>query len=489
MLLALGSGAVQAEYPPSRVAVKMHPGWMHHCRRGLRCPVQQQAAPGISNQGQFQIAVASDPAYGLTFQRRRCGGLVGLRRRRPRGDAGYLTVNNDGAVTLTGPGTQTAWSYALLMQSIGGAGGNYTTAKHDYAGGRGGSAAGGIWVANTMPISLSGTFPLGASALEGQGIGGNGGYSQSGTGGTGGDGGVVQVQNNAAVTIGTVAAPVAGAVGARGVAALSTGGLPGDGGQDGGAAGGAGGEANVFNYAPVGLVWDWGSAGSASDALYGVLARSSGQDGAQTETSNTNGGAGGGSGSVKVDLNQSNGVFGNVSVTALNAGDIGEAGLTSVFGAAVAAISQGGTGGPPYGADADLGPNPLAIGGPGGAPDGGGDGHQRRGRRHGRPAWLGPGHERRRGRGQGYPEYGYADGRDSAGGDGGSQTDFSKSVSVSVNSGSVSTSGGLAAGILAQGIGGAGATATASTPTSRASAAATAATGARAARPRRCSSI
>ena len=298
-------------------------------------PLQQQAAElggslDITNYGTF--AITNPPGgYGLNFVTHGADvgqGLTG-------GNAGQLTVNNAGGLKLTnGAG---GWTWALLMQSIGGNGGPATSSV---TGGTGGGVPYQLSFANSAPVTLSGYFPGGASGVEAQSKGGGSGIDNSdpGTGqaGNGGSGGDVQLTNNGAVTIGTSTTPTSGYYGARGVAALSTGAGGGPGSKNGGAAGGASGGVAVSNAAPVTLVGKY----AGFSGYFGIAALSAGGDGAGTLTNNTSGGAGGGAGSAFV----SHGA-GDVLVVQQES----SAASAAYVGAGVAALSTGGAGGSGYG--------------------------------------------------------------------------------------------------------------------------------------------
>jgi hypothetical protein len=302
----------------------------------------------VDDSGTFNIQASTANAYGLNFFTQGNTGASSGSGNAGTGDGGawlgaYLL--SPGAVTFTGSSALSVWQYAVLGQSIGGNGGNYTDSNHKYNGGNGASGLGGTAISNSQPISVLGSFPQGVTALEAEGLGGKGGYGASG--GSGGWGGDVQIQNMATVSVGSATAPASGSGGAIGIAAISQGGTPGNSEKNDESAGGAGGPASVSDTAPVGVYWVWqGSGPAAGSQLYGILAQSAGAANQYLAAEGQMGGRGGDGQQATIQLSAG----ASVNVVAQNSGtpsvsSTGYVLLPSLTGAGVAALSLGAAGG------------------------------------------------------------------------------------------------------------------------------------------------
>lgn len=314
-----------------------------------------------------QTIVVVDPAagaaYGLNFYSRGPAGAAGNGKQDGGngGNSGFLQATNSGSITIGG--TQTAFTAALLLTGAGGNGGNAT--ENGYYGGGGGSDAGGISTGydntNTGPIVLDpATYQKGAAGVLVYSTGGNGGlgYSTSddGTnagGGPGGSGGGASMVNAAtgSIAIGTSAAAASGNGNVYGIAVISRAGAPGGvdnfgsnadnngNGQDGrngrSGQGGSSGIVSVTNAAPIGVFWN---GGGATQQAYGIYALSAGGTGIVL-----NGGSGspntGGNGGAAAAVTVTH--TGNITVLA--------SGLAAnAAGATIGATSRGGDGGPSW---------------------------------------------------------------------------------------------------------------------------------------------
>jgi len=337
---------------------------------------------------------------------------------------GGITVNNTGHPRLTGFSPEVG--ELLLVETYGGPGGNYESTDGKGSAGAGGTA-GAVTMTNNGTLTMGGdaTHPWGQGALVLTVVsqGGSGGaVTSNGTdhfgrptahgdsnGGNGGNGSAVTVTNSAAITMQNVvmipytsayvlgtyvfqavggSANVTPYSGFRGISAASLGGDPGFGagasgtkcdsqgsGCLGGAIGGSGGDTTVSSSAPVTIQWDWNLTTGASPLPamvgFGIIAASAGAQGANSATQDYSGGAGGSSGTVSITLTSG----GNVSVGTVHDLPPGftpnvtpsDPNLAPILqGAAVAALSVAGAGGAPYDASNEIGDNPVIAGGQGG---------------------------------------------------------------------------------------------------------------------------
>jgi hypothetical protein len=298
-----------------------------------------------------------------------------------------VTTASGVSVLVATPAGLTQRVEGLQALSIGGNGGPGYPGDNSPStggGGNGGDAA-GVTVTNGASITIQqggGQAVGGATALDAESLGGNGGnatssgtqnggvndqYNKGANGGNGANGGAVNLTNSGDISIGQSSGgqtiPLTGDTGARGISGVSTGGNGGTG-RSGpitsgsnsdfgptGAIGGDAGNVTVVNSGAVSVLWQWAGTQATSDGVFGVVADTQGGNGApKSEESQVNGGAAGLGG--QFSLTQTNGA---VSVTASGTLPSAGAGLlytppglglsTNLQGAAVAAISQGGLGG------------------------------------------------------------------------------------------------------------------------------------------------
>jgi uncharacterized protein YhjY with autotransporter beta-barrel domain len=249
----------------------------------------------------------------------------------PSGSGQGLTINNQGALTVTSGSSPGSFLFGLLAQQHGGPGSN---GSGNQAGEPGGDAGPQIIVTNSGAITINNVNVGGSGgALYAQSLGGPGGSADlfnSFQGGAGGDSSGSAVTNSAAITV-----TASGANGFGGILALGQGG---SGGSDG-AVGGQGGASSVTSSGPVSVTWTWQGVQSSTPnfGLYGVLAQTVG--GNATSSTDGSGGHGGDATSAFVTLSQG----ANVSVTA--SGTPPTAFVASSFdGAGVGALVTGGNG-------------------------------------------------------------------------------------------------------------------------------------------------
>ena len=261
----------------------------------------------------------------------------------PGGNAGSVGITNHGGITTTG-----SQSFGIFGQSIGGNGGQAggSTISFATSGAGGGANKGGsVTITNDGIINTGGDDSHGIFGESVGGFGGAGGgavgllgFGSSGS--TGGDGGDVSITNHNAVTT----------TGARayGIFAQSVGGGGGNGGSGvgivglgaGGSIGGQGGNVTVNNSGVINT--------SGTDSR-GIFAQSVGGGGG-------NGGAGAGIAGVG---GSGSGTSPGGNVNVMNSGAITTLGLNAH---AIEAQSVGGGGG-----DGGLGVGIISIGGSGGA--------------------------------------------------------------------------------------------------------------------------
>lgn len=271
-------------------------------------PVSESAgALSVDTYGSFSILAADPYTYAVNFQSQGVN-AVDSSTGRPAdgGPAGYVSVtaHDAGAVSVLGFSTS-EWFYGVLVQSVGGNGGNYKGDDEDQNGGNGGSALGGLFLSNSQYVNLQGEFVAGVTAIHAQGLGGNGGYGASG--GSGGYGGVVQVENYGGVILGTASSFATGSVFAgsaiAGISAQSLGGDAGDSKQNDQRFGGDGGPVSIYSAAPVDVYWTWEGLGPRTNGnLYGVVGYSQGGTSSNKARTGTDGGAGGNAYGVSVQL-------------------------------------------------------------------------------------------------------------------------------------------------------------------------------------------
>ncbi|HWL30773.1 MAG TPA: autotransporter outer membrane beta-barrel domain-containing protein [Xanthobacteraceae bacterium] len=205
------------------------------------------------------------------------------------GNAGNVEFTNYGSVKATG-----SHSAGVLLQSVGGGGGDQGLSNGDPggAGGSGGKVTGTNW----GTISTDGAYNFGLLAQSLGGSGGKGGTSDFGSGGKGGAagaGGEVSVTNhgkvdtNGAGAIGIVAQSVGGG---NATSAFAMTGVP----QPGG--GGAGGRAGIF-FGSGGDGGTGGNGGKVTVANNGSI-KTKGQDAYGILAQSIGGGGGAGGGAV-----------------------------------------------------------------------------------------------------------------------------------------------------------------------------------------------
>ena len=254
----------------------------------------------VTNDATGTITTRGDDAVGITAQSiggggGRSGASVGIAAlgagSGPGGDAGTVTVYNDGAIA-TGTATTGDRSHGIMAQSIGGGGGSGRgTGGLVALGGQGGAggAAGTVHVDNDGLITTTGEGALGILV---QSIGGGGGNGSStvGLAAIGGDGDSGGSAETVTVTgDGTISTT---GIDAHGVLAQAIGGGGGNGGTSGGIVG-IGGDGDVGGNGGVVDV-AMGSVLTEGDRAFGILAQSIGGGGG-------NGGAGGGIGAIGGD--------------------------------------------------------------------------------------------------------------------------------------------------------------------------------------------
>jgi hypothetical protein len=207
---------------------------------------------------------------------------------------GISGVTNQANMVLNsfGPGQ----AQGVFYQSRGGDGGNYTSENDNNNAGSGGNG-GNVSGSNAGDIRASGNFDTGVAIFRGESYGGQGGSAANneGRGGNGGNGGEVNLANTGFLSISE--GSVNGGTQYRGILGFSRGGAAGSGSS--GASGGSSGNVSVESDGRVKLTIDAGDPSQAT-SLYGILAQSSGGDGADSLKQNQNGGNGGNSGTVSV---------------------------------------------------------------------------------------------------------------------------------------------------------------------------------------------
>lgn len=260
------------------------------------------------------------------------------------------TLTNNGSVSLTLTGAATEMGIGVRAASRGGVG---YTPDHDDDGGPGGNSGQAILTNNaavTMSQGANGNYSAGILGVYAETAGGNGGAAHHHAidhyGGNGGTAGTVTLNNNAAVALGASGARLTGGVRAWGVAAESVGGEGGlfAKGQETGSIGGEGGSASgvtLNNLGNVQLYWNNPSSETTSEGVVGVIARSIGGVGGESEYTYDSGGNGGNAGSVQINVGPAQGAANPVHTSVV----VDSAQAPSGTSAGVFGISRGGAGG------------------------------------------------------------------------------------------------------------------------------------------------
>eukprot|EP00903_Cladosiphon_okamuranus_P004119 g4117.t1 len=189
----------------------------------------------------------------------------------------------------------------VLLQSKGGAGGNYTSSNNNHNAGSGGNG-GNVTGINTGSINAIGNFGTGVALFRVESYGGNGGNAANneGRGGNGGNAGSLGVTNSG--LLGIYEEQVTGGVQFRGIEAVSIGGNAGAGSS--GASGGSSGDISVVHEGG-GIHLELNSDSEPQQAsVYGIFAKSQGGGGADSLKKDENGGAGGNGGSISVTVDE-----------------------------------------------------------------------------------------------------------------------------------------------------------------------------------------
>lgn len=349
------------------------------------------------------------------------------------GSGGTLRLNNQGDVLTRG-----SYAHGIYGESRAGNGGTGGNADALYAtGGDGGvgGAGGAIWINNGLGASIStlGYGARGIGALSAGGIGGNGGaggglYGGGGAGSTSGSGGLVDIRNYGSIDTAGVRA--------KAIYAQSIGGFSGTGGGGEGLVGyggtslsaGSGGTVNILNDGHISTIGTFSS---------GIFAQSIGGGG----------GSAGGSGGV-VGLGGAGGAAGHGGQVTVTVGELGEILTQGDDATGIYAQSIGGGGGDGSGTG-----GLVSIGGAGGASGSGST-----------VTVFNKGYISTQGKdslgmfsqsvGGGGGDGGISGGLVSIGGS--STVAGYGGAIVSSNTGTITTSGDLSAGVYAQSIGGGG---------------------------------
>ncbi len=208
---------------------------------------------------------------------------------------GISNVANTGQIILNSFGSGQA--QGVFYQSLGGNGGNYTSSNNNHNAGSGGNS-GNVTGSNTGNIEARGNFDTGVALFRGESYGGQGGSAANneGRGGNGGNAGGINLTNSGAIRIN--GGEVTGGTQFRGILGFSRGGAAGS-----GSSGASGGNSENVSVDMSGGRIDLtlGAADpSQVTSLYGILAQSSGGNGADSLKQNENGGNGGNTGTVSV---------------------------------------------------------------------------------------------------------------------------------------------------------------------------------------------
>ncbi len=208
---------------------------------------------------------------------------------------GISNVTNTGQITLNSFGSGQA--QGVFYQSLGGNGGSYTSSNNNHNAGSGGNS-GSVTGSNTGNIEARGNFNTGVALFRGESYGGQGGSAANneGRGGNGGNAGGINLTNSGAIRIN--GGEVTGGTQFRGILGFSRGGTAGSGSS--GASGGNSGNVSVdMSGGRIDLTLG-ATDPSQVTSLYGILAQSSGGNGADSLKQNENGGNGGDTGTVSV---------------------------------------------------------------------------------------------------------------------------------------------------------------------------------------------
>ncbi len=244
---------------------------------------------------------AGDVAYAIRLN---LTGVSGSSTGNPDGNDGVdVTVTNNGALTLSGTsakqGSQT-YVGGIDVEAFGGLG----TEPDDTGNGGSGGDGGVINITNNAAITIESGATLGLNAgiqgINARSVGVQGGrMNDDGVlgdqhGGAGGSGDSVHVTNNNSIQLGASGDTIQGDETGRAIKATSEGGT---GGTENGA-GGAGGNVTVDNHGDLSIYYQ--EIGSGSLGVQGIYARSLGGQGVKSNDDSDNGGDGAGSGTVTV---------------------------------------------------------------------------------------------------------------------------------------------------------------------------------------------
>ena len=282
-----------------------------------------------------------------------------------------ISFTNAGMVTHSLPGQLNNPNVAntIYAASIGGNGGNYTNTNAAFSAGSAAAASAASLTnsaaitvnQSTAPVNMLGTLVSGAALLV-DSLGGNGGNvtskgpdtngnptygTQNGT--PGAAAGSATLTNSGTVTV-SLNQPLV-SQGYWGVGARAQGGAGGTGND--GQPGGDGGVASVTNSGNVTLGFIWGGPQTANNALlptrgaYAVVAASQGGTGIMSVNSGNNGGGGGNAANATVLVDGTARPVSQPVLITLNMVNFGSGTPTPEM-AAVAALSHGGNGGAGY---------------------------------------------------------------------------------------------------------------------------------------------
>ncbi|MVW80744.1 autotransporter outer membrane beta-barrel domain-containing protein [Bordetella sp. 02P26C-1] len=267
------------------------------------------------------------------------------------GASGAVTLINNGSVDITLTGWESQMAIGLRASSRGGVG---YSPEHDDDGGHGGDS-GTVQLTNNASVTLGedgGVFQYGVMGVYAQAAGGTGGTAHSHAidhyGGNGGNAGAVTLNNHGAIGMGTSSDLLAGTSRAWAVAAESVGGRGGmyaKGQRTDGNAGTGGSASSVTlnNTANIALYWQ--DPDVTDDGAVGVMARSVGGDGGESQYSDDSGGNGGDAGSVAVNVGEVPGTSNPARTSIVVRAAMGTTPSSVSAGAAITAISRGGVGG------------------------------------------------------------------------------------------------------------------------------------------------
>ncbi|MCD0501862.1 beta strand repeat-containing protein, partial [Bordetella petrii] len=310
----------------------------------------------IDGDGSYNLDVTNNAALELTPGSDAIG--VEVISQGPDGTDDYFngsasfdtTLTNNGSVFLTLTGTANEMGIGVRAASRGGVG---YTPDHDDDGGPGGNSGQAILTNNaavTMAQGANGNYSAGILGVYAEAAGGNGGAAHHHAidhyGGNGGTAGTVTLNNNADVALGASGARLTGSVRAWGVAAESVGGEGGKfaKGQETGSVGGEGGSASgvtLNNLGNVQIYWNNPATETTSEGVVGIIARSIGGVGGESEYTYDSGGNGGNAGSVQINVGPAQGATNPAHASVI----VDSAQAPSGTSAGVFGISRGGVGG------------------------------------------------------------------------------------------------------------------------------------------------